>query len=186
MQKIGMGQILLILCCICYLVWWYRGFRPDVKVRRTGGINGVLLLVTAVLGISGVVLSLSPVLEMTAAKLNPVYIAVGGILGYLLLLWITRVVFGRVVTSELLLIVGWTVLEVVVINRLNAAQMLSDPSFFAMGIVIAAAFAISMVLYVAYYRMEEWHAFYTAMVPLLTEAATMTALVILLYRSFNL
>ena len=181
MQKIEMGQFLLILCCVSYLVWWYRGFRPDVEVSRTSGIGGILLLVTAVLGIAGVFFSLSPVMEKTAAKLNPMHIAAAGILGYIILLWITRTVFDRVVTSELLLIVGWTVLELTVINRLNAALFLSDSSFFVMGIVIAAAFAISMVLYVAYYRIEEWKAFYAAMVPLLTEAATMTVLVVLLY-----
>ena len=181
MQKIEMGQFLLILCCVSYLIWWYRGFRPDVEVSRTSGIGGILLLVTAVLGIAGVFFSLSPVMEKTAAKLNPMHIAAAGILGYIILLWITRTVFDRVVTSELLLIVGWTVLELTVINRLNAALFLSDSSFFVMGIVIAAAFAISMVLYVAYYRIEEWKAFYAAMVPLLTEAATMTVLVVLLY-----
>ena len=44
-------------------------------------------------------------------------------------------------------------------------------------IVIAAAFVISMVLYVAYYRMEEMKAFYAAMVPLITEAAAMAVLI---------
>ena len=132
MQKIEMGQFLLILCCVSYLIWWYRGFRPDVEVSRTGGIGGILLLVTAVLGIAGVFFSLSPVMEKTAAKLNPMHIAAAGILGYIILLWITRTVFDRVVTSELLLIVGWTVLELTVINRLNAALFLSDSSFFVM------------------------------------------------------
>ena len=45
--------------------------------------------------------------------------------------------------------------------------------------VIGLAFTISMVLYVAYYRMEEMKAFYAAMVPLVTEAAAMITLCIL-------
>ena len=42
---------------------------------------------------------------------------------------------------------------------------------------LAAAFLISMVLYVAYYRLEEMKAFYAAMVPLITEASAMAVLI---------
>ncbi|MDO5133899.1 MAG: hypothetical protein Q4D81_13115 [Eubacteriales bacterium] len=62
------------------------------------------------------------------------------------------------------------------INRLNAACILSGRGFKIMCIVIAAAFLISMVLYVAYYRMEEMKAFYAAMVPLVTEAFSIVIL----------
>ena len=58
MNRTITGQILLILCCVVYLVWWYRGFRPGVTVNRVSGVNGVLLLVTAVLGLAGVAFSL--------------------------------------------------------------------------------------------------------------------------------
>lgn len=98
MRKVLIGQMLLILCCIFYLVWWYRGFRPGDSA-------------------------------------------------------------------------------VIVINRLNAAGNLSDGKFVVMCLVIAAAFLISMVLYVDYYRMEEMKAYYAAMVPLITEAVAMAVLV---------
>ena len=55
MKQIITGQVFLILCCAVYLVWWYRGFRPGVHVSRAGGINGILLLITAVLGFVGIV-----------------------------------------------------------------------------------------------------------------------------------
>ena len=77
------------------------------------------------------------------------------------------------VTTELFLIVGWTTLEMQVINRLNTYGRLSDVHFLVMCAMIAAAFAISIVLYVAYYRMEEMRAFYMAMLPLVTEALSM-------------
>ena len=51
MNRIITGQIILILCCVVYLVWWYRGFRPGVSVSRVSGLNGLLLAVTAILGI---------------------------------------------------------------------------------------------------------------------------------------
>ena len=96
---------------------------------------------------------------------------------YVMLLLITRTVFHRVVTTELILIVLWAVLEIAVINKLNAGGFLSDKRFIFMAIVIIAVFILDIVLYVAYYRMEEMKAFYAAMVPLITEAAAMTVLI---------
>lgn len=115
MRQILVGQALLVMCCIFYLIWWYRGFRPGVIVNRVGGVNGLLLLITA--------------------------------------------------------------LEIVVINRLNAAGVLTDGRFLFMCFVIAAAFLISMILYVAYYKMEEMSAFYAAMIPLITEGTVMAVLI---------
>jgi hypothetical protein len=109
--------------------------------------------------------------------MNPAMIIIAGIIAYIALLLITKLIFHRVVTAELLLITAWTTLELSVINTLNAAGGLSDTRFCIMIAVILAAFIISMILYVAYYRMEEMKAFYAAMVPLVTEAAAMTILI---------
>ena len=64
-----------------------------------------------------------------------------------------------------------------VLNRLRAGGIIGPAGFAAMCVVIAVAFVISIVLYVAYYRMEEMKAFYAAMVPLVTEALTMAMMV---------
>lgn len=185
MRKIMIGQILLILCCVFYLIWWYRGFRPGTDVSRIGGLNGVLLLITAALGITGVVFCLLPVQELSKPKLNPMMIIICGIAAYVVLLLITRFGFRRVVTTELFLIVGWTVLEMTLINKLSAGGALSETGFLVMCIVIAAAFIVSIILYVAYYRMEEMKAFYAAMVPLITEASAMAVLVGMLACKFS-
>ena len=183
MTKIMTGQGLLILCCIFYLIWWYRGFRPGITVNRVGGSNGLLLLITAALGIAGMAMSLMPVPEILPPKISSTLIITGGIAAYIGLLLLTRFVFQRIVTTELILIVGWTMLELTVISKLNAAGFLSDQGFWFMCFVIVAAFIISMILYVAYYRMEEMKAFYAAMVPLVTEALSMAVLMICLVIS---
>ena len=177
MRRILTGQTLLVLCCVFYLIWWYRGYRPGAVSGRVSGINGILLLITAVLGAAGLTFSLMQLPVIAAPKINPMVIVIVGIISYVVLLLITRYGFHRIVTTELILIVGWTVLEMTVINRLSAAGGLSDRGFAVMCIVIAAAFLISMVLYVAYYRMEEMKAFYAAMVPLVTEASAMVVLI---------
>ncbi len=176
MNRIMTGQVLMILCCMVYLAWWYRGFYPGINVNRVGGINGILLLITAGLGIAGIVLSLTPVLPVSIMKADSVIITAGGVTAYIVLLLVTKICFHRVVTTELFLIVGWTVLEMVVITRLDAAGMLGRSGLFLLCLTVAAAI-ISVVLYVAYYRMEAMKAFYAAMVPLVTEAAAMLILI---------
>ena len=177
MKQIITGQVFLILCCAVYLVWWYRGFRPGVHVSRAGGINGILLLITAVLGFVGIVFSLMPVKEIRKPLISPGMIVFCGIAAYVILLVLTRVLFNRIVTTELFLIVGWTMLETIVADRLYAIGSLSSKSFSAITVIIAIAFLIGIVLYVAYYRMEEMRAFYAAMVPLVVDAAAMAAMI---------
>ena len=159
--KMTIGQILLVVCCVFYLIWWSLSYRPNETVNRAGGLNGLLLLVTAVAGLAGVVMSLQ------------------GVIAYVLLLILTNVIFHRQTTTELLLIVGWMVLELTVISSLNADGKLSDARFWIMIVVLAAAFLISMILYVLYYRMEPMKAFYAAMVPLITEGVSMVVLLVL-------
>lgn len=177
MNYILTGQMLLIMCCAVYLIWWYRGFRPNTNVSRVGGVNGLLLLVTAALGIAGLIFSLMPVPALTETPVPAAIIVAAGAVGYFVLLLVTKVIFHRVVTSELFLITGWTVLEMTVLVRLRAGEIIGPAGVLVMCAVIAAAFVISMILYVAYYKMEEMKAFYAAMVPLVTEAAAMAMMV---------
>ena len=83
-------------------------------------------------------------------------------------------------TTELILIVIWTMLEMSVLNTLSGSEIFTGTKLIIMYFVIAIAFVISMVLYVAYYRMEEMKAFYAAMIPLVTEGVSMGILVVLL------
>ena len=177
MKKIILGQFFLIICCVFYLIWWYRGYRPGANAQKTSGINGILLLITAAFGLLGAFLSAGPASVLSKPRMDPAVIIIAGIIAYIVLLLITKMMFHRVVTAELLLITAWTALELSVINTLNAAGGLSDRRFYIMSAVIIAAFIISMILYVAYYRMEEMKAFYAAMVPLVTESAAMAILI---------
>ena len=177
MRQIIIGQVLLIICCIFYLIWWYLGFRPNTTVNRMGGINGILLLLTAILGISGITFSLIPTPETINTQYRQLFIVLAGIVVYFFLMFITSTVFHRIVTSELFLIVGWTMLELSLLNRLAGSGILTGSKLVAIYIVIILAFIISMILYVAYYRMEEMKAFYSAMIPLITEGLSMGVLV---------
>ena len=179
MNRVIAGQVSLIACFAVYMVWWYRGYRPGVVVSRAGGLNGVLLLAMVVLGAVGVWLSTTEIPATSTPVLEPSTIAVGAVIAYIVLLLVTRFLFGRVVTTELILIVAWTALEVSVIVSLNTAGILVGGRFLAMCVVLAAAFIVSVVLYVAYYRMEEMRAFYAAIAPLVAAAVSMAVLIVL-------
>ena len=178
LQRLIVGQILLIVCFVIYLIWWYRGFRPGASVNRVWGINGILLALTAAFGIGGVAITLlGDNTQSSELIISPMTILIAGIVTYIGLLLFTRFVFGRVVTSELLLIVAWTMLEVWVIDVMNGIGNLSTTRFAVMFAALAVAFIVSIVLYIAYYRMEEMKAFYAAMVPLIAAEACMICLV---------
>lgn len=180
-QKILTGQLLLILCCIVYLIWWSVSFRPGESVNRIGGFRGILLLITAACGMVGAILTILGIngVPADAEKWSGMLICGAGIVVYIALALITGLGMKRPITTELVLIVGWTAMELCAVNALNGAERLADGRMPVMTVVIAAAFAISMVLYILYYRMEAWKAFYLAMVPLITEGVSMAVLELL-------
>ncbi|MGI6203852.1 MAG: hypothetical protein ACOYJH_01010 [Anaerovoracaceae bacterium] len=179
-DQILAGQIILIICCIFYLIWWSMSYRPGTDVNKVGGVRGVLLLATALCGLAGVIISAMWAGSVPAggSKLTGTTVAAAGVIVYIVLLLITKNLLGRQVTTELFLIVGWVVLEVTVLLALKRSGGIGPGGFAFMIAVVAAAFAVSMILYVMYYRMEAGKAFYAAMVPLITEAVSMAALVI--------
>jgi len=170
------GQILLIICFLFYLIWWYRGFRPGSTVSRVKGLNGLLLFITALTGIGGVILSLTGDAP-ASVMISPFAILTSGIIAYIVLLLVTRFLFNRIVTSELFLIVAWTTLEVWVLNCLDGAGMLSNTRFWVMTTVLAIAFLGSMVCYVLYYRLVGRRAFYVAMIPLIAGIVSMVTMI---------
>ena len=179
MNRILAGQGALIVCCIFYLIWWYRGYRPGVTVNRVGGVNGLLFAMMVVLGVIGVVFSLTHADEIRARLIPSQTVIIAAVIGFIVLLVITYFCFHRSVTTELFLITLWTALEVGVTDRLYAAGGIGHGGLTLELVIIAVAFAISMVLYVLYYRMEENAAFYAAMVPIVTEALAMASMIII-------
>ena len=53
------------------------------------------------------------------------WILAGGVIGYVVLLVISNIVFHRMVTTELFLIIGWAVLNLITVDTLYASGSFS-------------------------------------------------------------
>lgn len=101
---IVIGELLLVVCSLCYLVWWTIAFRPPVRTPPGGG----LFLAGAMLGgLGGLVLLAVGIAALLPKASSSVLVAtiVDGVLVGALLLYVTSNVAHRRVTTELPLIV---------------------------------------------------------------------------------
>jgi len=106
---------------------------------------------------------------------------VAGVVAFGLSLLVTWGFLKRQPTTELTLIVAWCVLEAIVIDVACACGTLGGTPATVAVCTIAASTVSSLVLYVLYYRLPEWPAFYTASIPLVT-SGLVTALIACLIR----
>lgn len=169
-KRIVQSNLLLIFCCAFYLAWWLLAFRP------TGGIRGMktgwLLLPALAAGLAAVILAIQGIRSAPAgAVLIPSRLLLwGGIALYVILLAVTRLLWKRPVTTELLLIVGWTILALSEISTLYGTDRFPHglSLFFAAAIGIAAL--ISLVCYILYYNLGNRAGYFDGMIPLLLVA----------------
>lgn len=175
-KQIFRSNILLIICCVFYLSWWLLAFKP------TGAIKGIktgwLLIPAFAAGLAAIILAVKGVLSASiGVALFPSGLLLwGGIVAYLILLAITRLLFKRLVTTELFLIVGWAVLALSEINALYGIGRFSHGLATIFAVVIGVATLISLVCYVLYYNLGNRAGYFDGMVPLLMVALVMTGI----------
>lgn len=175
MTQIRLGQILLILCCIFYLIWWSLAFHPSHGNSHASGIDGWLLLVTAGFGLTGLAMSLIGVRDNTTANgfVSGIGILAGGMLVYMVLLFGTKTLLHRQVTTELVLIIGWAMLEIACTNTAFSLENLSRGRVITFLIIVLAATISSLIFYLLYYRVEAMLGYYFGMIPLITTGISM-------------
>ncbi len=100
-------------------------------------------------------------------------IIVAGIVTYVVLLYGSRIILHRQVTSELFLIIGWSMLEVASINRAIAWERVSIDRGIVFLIIVAVAAVLSLYFYLQYYKVKPMTGYFFGMVPLITEAISM-------------
>lgn len=178
---IVIGEVLLVVCSLCYLVWWTVAFRPSARTPPGGG----LFLTGAVLGgLGGLVLlavgiaALLPQASSAALRAT----IVGGVVVGALLLYLTSSVAHRPVTTELPLIVVWATVQLAAGITLWTAGVLRAPASSAWIVATAIATLVGLVCYLIFYRLDPIPAYWIGMVPLAVDgvvAAILAAIVTL-------
>ena len=189
MKLLMIGHILLLICCGFYLAWWCHAFRPGFAGSRVAGPAGALLLITAVTGLAGVVFSAignsrpgsRPALIPSSA------VIVGGIVLYVLLMIGSSVFLHRRVTTELLLIIAWLVLEIVSYQTAYCNEAIGKMAAAALMAAAVIGSIISLYFYMQYYHVVESRGYVYGMIPLIMSGACMAAFLILcaIGRSWN-
>ena len=101
------GILMLAACSGCYLVWWGVAFYPERHVPLW--LSAILLVATAACWIMAVNWMAQGIFqaEKVRAGIPGGWILAGGVIGYVVLLVISNIIFHRMVTTELFLIIGW-------------------------------------------------------------------------------
>lgn len=174
-KQILRSNILLIICCAFYLVWWLLAFKPAGAIK--GIKTGWLLIPASIAGLAAVIVAVKCILSVSVknALFSGKMLLWGGIAAYLILLTVTVLFFKRQVTTELFLIIGWAVLALSEINILYGLGLISHVSAIIFIAVIIFAMFMSLVCYILYYNLGALAGYIDGMIPLLAAALIMTA-----------
>ena len=173
-KQIFIGNILFVICCVFYLAWWILAFKPSGGVAKTGW----LLVPAGISGLLGMFLILLGILAKIPFKpLFPgIYILLGGIAAYIILLAVTVLLLERPATAELILIIGWIMLALAEINALFGSELFSHSRSITFILLICAVFIISLICYILYYRLDSLASYIDGMIPLILAALTMAGI----------
>ncbi len=172
-KQILTGNLLMILCCVFYLAWWLIAYKPQGAVK--GMKSGWLLIPAFVLGVAGfVVIARGASSAAPAARLMPgAWIGIGGSAAYVILLAATSGALHRPVTTELLLIVGWTTLMFWEMNVLYGLGEFGRTGAVSLLAVIVISAVISLICYLLYYNLDAVKGYADGTVPLVLTAVMM-------------
>lgn len=182
-RQLFWGNLLLVGCCVFYLLWWAVAFKPTGAIK--GMKSGWLLIPAFILGIAAVVSIIrgSSAVEAGHSFFSGGTVLLVAVIAYVVLLVVTRVALHRQVTTELLLIVGWAAMTCLEGNALYGADILTRNGAMVLFVAAILAAAVSMVCYVLYYGLTDTAGYVDGMIPLLLVAIFMAVLEILIARS---
>lgn len=167
MKDLLHGNILLIICAAFYLLWWILAFYPDSKVPKL--LTWPLIIFAAAVGLVGGYIELRGLagMHLNQSLYSGFMLLALGAIVYIVLMLVTAVFLHRRVTTELLLIVGWVVLQMAYVNALYGNGLITK--FMSLVIVIAIIIfgIISLIAYLAYYNLPPMKAYIDGMIPLI-------------------
>ncbi len=166
------GNLLLLVCSLFYLAWWALSFRPNSSGGPAGGFYLTAAFITgfaAIALMSGGVNTLSQDSKGLPVK----FILMGGVAFFIVLLLVTAVGFHRIVTSELIILHIWAVLELSAVAVLFGTGRFGAGQTATLATLVGIAAVAGLVCYVLYYRLDEAARYWSGMVPLAAAALVM-------------
>ncbi|MGI6721357.1 MAG: hypothetical protein ACOX4I_02180 [Anaerovoracaceae bacterium] len=164
------GNIVFIICIVFYLLWWGIAFRPPGGYHGSAG-TAVLLVCALIAGLAGTIMSVRALMHPAGEAVNRAphgwMIGLAGVVIYAVLLLVSSRLLHRQVTTELLLIVAWGVLQICIICAAYRAGGIGRGSALALAVLILAMAVISLLCYLKYYGLPERTGYYVGMVPLI-------------------
>lgn len=179
-ELVRSSQMVLVVCCLCYAVWWYTAFRPGSDSRTLAGKKGVwfaLTVLTGGVGVFGNAVGIHLLPESAGCSVRD--ICLWGVIVYAGLVVVTYGLWRRSITAELALIVAWCGEEFSAVQALAAGKYLSEDDASVMIFAVLGATFLSLLAYTLYYKTETRNpqaAFWLGMAPLVIAAAVMASL----------
>lgn len=159
------GNVMLLICIIFYLAWWVVTFKPGKTYRAR---QGFFIAVAFIAGILSILYISAGIVEFGQDPwiLPAKFILIGAVLFFLTLLAITTKAFHRQLTSELIIIHIWAVLEIAMIDILYSHANISHFVVWTYAGFVAISIVASLFCYVVYYSLCEEARYKTGMIPL--------------------
>jgi hypothetical protein len=183
-RRIFSGNILMLITIAFYIAWWTAAFRPNHTYRPARA--GFLSLLALLSGAAAITIKFSGVETLSRAEAESpvIYILLGAIVVYILLLAVIRIAFRRPVTAELFLIILWAALEGSALAVLQASDQMSMEQALALTVLVALAGGIGIVCYLLHYHLDEIPRFWNGLIPLMVAAVVVIVFLAVLAPSF--
>ena len=181
--KIFGGNLLLVVSIVFYIAWWIVTFQPN-RTGRTA-IAGFFLALAILPGVAAILVKFSGISSLSQAdKGFPVLcILLGAAVFYIILLAVTRIIFQRPVTSELLIITIWAALEGSAIAVLQGSNRFNPWQVWTLVTLVMLATGTGIVCYILYYRLDEISRFWNGLIPLIVDTGVVTVFLVMLALS---
>ncbi len=180
--EIFAGNLLLLFCGLFYLSWWIISYRPN---SSGGSAGGFYIMAAFITGVAAIVLMSGGINSLSQdSRCLPVrFILLGGATLFLLLILVTTIVFHRVVTSELIIIHIWTVLELSAVAVLYGAGRFGKGRAAILAALVGITFIAGLICYVLYYRLDKTASYWVGIVPLATDTFVLVVFLVMLVVS---
>lgn len=177
------GNLLMFVTIVFYITWWAVSFRPNGGGKTAGA---ELFIVIALFAEVAAIVTMSfgiKTLSQAAKGVPVMYILLGAVVFYFILLAVTRIVFQRIVTSELLLITVWAALECSAIAVLYGSGRFGLGRALTLAVLVALATGIGIVCYVLHYRLDETSRYWNGLIPLIVDGGVVAVFLTVLASS---